>query len=124
MITDAKEDSVTLAADEEKIEKAPDVSLNPVITPGDQRKRYDYYGTETTATGSSAESEGDEVRVQRTEEELRAGTAEREAGEVRVTKSVRTDRERMEVPKRREVVDVDRAPVEGEASEAEIGEEE
>ncbi len=64
----------------------------------------------------------DELRVQRTEEELKAGTREREAGEVGVRKTVRTDRERIEVPTRREEVTVDRVPVEGEASEAEIGE--
>jgi uncharacterized protein (TIGR02271 family) len=66
----------------------------------------------------------DELRVQRTEEELRAGTREREAGEVSVRKTVRTDRERMEVPTRREEVTVDRVPVDGEASETEIGEDE
>ena len=66
----------------------------------------------------------DELRVQRTEEELRAGTREREAGEVGVRKSVHTERESMEVPTRREEVTVDRVPVEGEASETDIGEDE
>jgi uncharacterized protein (TIGR02271 family) len=67
----------------------------------------------------------DELRVQRTEEELRAGTREREAGEVGVRKQVRTEREQVRVPKRHEEVSVERVPVEGrEASEAEIGEDE
>jgi uncharacterized protein (TIGR02271 family) len=67
----------------------------------------------------------DELRVQRTEEELRAGTREREAGELRVRKDVRTDREQVRVPTRHEEVSVERVPVEGrEASEAEIGEDE
>ena len=66
----------------------------------------------------------DELRVQRTEEELRAGTREREAGEVGVSKTVRTERESVEVPTRHEEVTVDRVPVEGEASETEIGEDE
>jgi uncharacterized protein (TIGR02271 family) len=67
----------------------------------------------------------DELRVQRSEEELRAGTREREAGEVRVTKSVRTDRESVEVPTRHEEVSVERVPLSGEAAtEAEIGEDE
>ena len=66
----------------------------------------------------------DELRVQRTEEELRAGTREREAGEVGVRKTVRTDREQIEVPTRHEEVSVERVPVEGEATEAEIGEDE
>lgn len=66
----------------------------------------------------------DELRVGRTEEELRASKRERDAGGVNVRKRVRTDRERMSVPKKHEEVKVDRVPVEGEASESEIGEDE
>jgi uncharacterized protein (TIGR02271 family) len=55
---------------------------------------------------------------------LRAGTREREAGAVSARKRVRTDRERLEVPTRREEVTVDRVPVDGEASEAQIGDDE
>jgi uncharacterized protein (TIGR02271 family) len=73
--------------------------------------------------GSDLEDE-DELRVQRTEEELRAGTREREAGSMKVRKRVRTDREHIEVPTRYEEVSVERVPLEGEASEAEIGEDE
>ena len=74
--------------------------------------------------GDDLEDE-DELRVQRTEEELRAGTRERQAGALNVRKRVRTDRERLEVPTRREEVTVDRVPVEGEAAtEAEIGDDE
>ena len=118
----------------------------------DDRGAYgDYYGEETTAsTGPGVamgdtetgefrehgrESEGlsqpgsdledeDELRVQRTEEELAAGTREREAGAMRVRKRVRTDREQIEVPTRHEEVSVERVPVEGEASETEIGDDE
>ena len=74
--------------------------------------------------GDDLEDE-DELRVLRTEEELRAGTREREAGAMRVRKRVRTDREQISVPTRHEEVSVERVPVEGrEASEAEIGEDE
>ena len=66
----------------------------------------------------------DELRVQRSEEELRAGTREREAGAVNVRKRVRTDRERLEVPVKREEVSVERVPVNEEATGAEIGEDE
>jgi len=66
----------------------------------------------------------DELRVQRTEEELAAGTREREAGAMKVRKRVRTDREQIEVPTRREEVSVERVPVSGDATEAEIGEDE
>jgi uncharacterized protein (TIGR02271 family) len=67
----------------------------------------------------------DELRVQRTEEELAAGTREREAGALNVRKRVRTDREQIEVPTRHEEVSVERVPVsEGTATEAQIGEDE
>jgi uncharacterized protein (TIGR02271 family) len=65
-----------------------------------------------------------EIRVQRSEEELVAGTREREAGAMRIRKRVRTDRERVEVPVRREEVRVERVAVSEETTGAEIGEEE
>jgi uncharacterized protein (TIGR02271 family) len=73
--------------------------------------------------GSDLEDE-DELRVQRSEEELRAGTREREAGGVNVRKRVKTDREQVRVPKRRGEVHAERVPAEGETSEAEIGDDE
>jgi uncharacterized protein (TIGR02271 family) len=74
--------------------------------------------------GDDLEDE-DELRVQRTEEELAAGTREREAGALNVRKRVRTDREQIEVPTRHEEVTVERVPVQGgTATEAQIGEDE
>ncbi len=73
--------------------------------------------------GDDLEDE-DELRVQRSEEELRAGTREREAGALNVRKRVVSERQQMEVPTRREEVTVDRVPVEGEASETDIGDDE
>ena len=73
--------------------------------------------------GDDLEDE-DELRVQRTEEELVAGTREREAGALNVRKRVRTDREQIEVPTRHEEVSVERVPVDSETSATEIGEDE
>ena len=73
--------------------------------------------------GDDLEDE-DELRVQRTEEELRAGTREREAGQFNVRKRVRTDREQVEVPTRREEVTVERVPVDSETTDAQIGDDE
>ncbi len=79
---------------------------------------------DTRGRGRDLEDEN-ELRVQRSEEELRAGTRERRAGSVNVRKRVRTDRERLRVPKRHEEVSVDRVSVnERTASEGEIGEDE
>ena len=80
--------------------------------------------------GSVAAEHGgldEDLRVQRSEEELRAGLRRREAGQVNVKKRVRTEREVVRVPKRREDVVIERVSVDGEASgatEADIGEDE
>jgi uncharacterized protein (TIGR02271 family) len=83
--------------------------------------------------GSVADERGvlhEDLRVQRSEEELRAAVRERETGRVNVKKSVRTEREVVRVPKRREEVVIERVPVEDEAkeasgaTEADIGEDE
>ena len=72
----------------------------------------------------------EDLRVQRSEEEVSAGVREREAGSVKARKSVHTEREVVRVPKWREEVDIERVPVEGEAraasgaTEADIGEDE
>lgn len=76
------------------------------------------------------EGSQEDLRVQRSEEEVRAGVLEREAGQVNVKKSVHTEREVVRVPRWREEVDIERVPVEGEAreasgaTEADIGEDE
>ena len=75
-------------------------------------------------TSGSDLDDRDELRVQRSEEELAAGTREREAGAMRVRKRVRVDREQIEVPTKHEEVSVERVPVSGEATEAQIGEDE
>ncbi len=103
-------------------------TVGPGMTMGDTetgefREHAAYDEGVHQSRGDDLEDE-DELRVQRTEEELVAVTRQREAGSIRVRKRVRTDRERIEVPTRHEEVSVERVPVEGEASEAEIGEDE
>lgn len=55
----------------------------------------------------------DEIRVQRSEEELRTSTRQRRAGAVRVRKSVHTHHEEFRVPRRREEVEIERLPAGG-----------
>ena len=104
---------------------------HPGIAMGDiDRERGEFHEHDPAAEGVAEPEDDlkdeDELRVQRTEEELRAGSREREAGSLNVRKRVRTDREQLRVPKRREEVSVERVPVEEgrEVSEAEIGEDE
>jgi uncharacterized protein (TIGR02271 family) len=83
------------------------------------------HGRRDLAEPEILEGDEEELRVRRSEEELKVGTREREAGAVKVRKRVRTDRERIVVPKKRVEVTVERVPVvEGEAAHSEIGEEE
>jgi len=92
------------------------------IVEGEERKEA--RGVEGEERPDGITEHDNEVRVLRSEEELRVGTREREAGAVRVRKTVRTERESVEVPTRHEEVSVERVPLSGEASEAEIGEDE
>jgi uncharacterized protein (TIGR02271 family) len=102
-------------------------TVGPGMSMGDtetgQFREHDRNQEGLSQPGSDLEDE-DELRVQRSEEELRAGTREREAGAMRIRKRVRTDREQIEVPTKHEEVTVERVPVEGEATEAQIGEDE
>ena len=74
----------------------------------------------STRSGRDREDK-DELKVRRIEEELKVGTREREAGAVRVRKRVRTDHERIVVPRKRVKVTVERVPVEGQTISAEEG---
>jgi uncharacterized protein (TIGR02271 family) len=117
------------------VETAPSLGYEDEVTPEFERRVHVHYGLETDEragygahyTGAddptevrSAEPapgmpghEEDDVRVRRSEEELRVETREREAGEMRVRKRVRTERERLTLPKKRVEVAVERVPVEG-----------
>ena len=145
--TDDEGRAITIAADKDAAKNGPAFDDDSEITPGFEREVHSYYGlehatedrgsygdyhgeTETTTAATEPGVDagiatgGDELRVKRSEEELAAGTREREAGQLKVRKRVRTDREQIEVPTRHEEVSVERVPASGEATEAEIGEEE
>ncbi|MDQ4003419.1 MAG: PRC and DUF2382 domain-containing protein [Actinomycetota bacterium] len=122
---------IEVSVDKATAKDGPTFDDDQDITPEYENEVRSYYGLQGMQGSEEGgaygeyydESDEDELRVQRTEEELRAGTREREAGALRVRKRVRTDREQLRVPKRHEEVHVERVPVEGrEASEAEIGE--
>src|SRR5215213_9655761 len=125
---------IDVSVDKDTAKNGPTFDDDREITPEFEQQVYSYYGLQRASTTEEpgayepyqgATTDEDELRVQRTEEELRAGTREREAGSVSVRKRVRTDRERLEVPTRREEVSVERVPVsEGTATEAQIGEDE
>ena len=135
------------------VETAPSLGYQEEVTPELERRVHAHYrlvtedrsdyGAPYAGEAEPAEIRGadpvpdlpdredDDVRVRRSEEEIRVETREREAGEMRVRKRVRTERERLSVPKKRVEVTVERVPVEGAARTGEeaattpqIGEEE
>jgi uncharacterized protein (TIGR02271 family) len=138
--------TITVDTDKDKAKNGPTFDDDREITPEFEDEVYSYYGlsrsnsaeeggayesyyaeesTQTTGVADRTDlADEDELRVQRIEEELTAGTREREAGQLKVRKRVRTDREQIEVPTRHEEVSVERVPVSGEATEAHIGEDE
>src|SRR5215210_718535 len=135
---DDERKTIVLSTDKETAKNGPSFDDDREITSEFEIEVYSYYGLQQSGsteergtysdysgtTNGTDVDERDELRVQRTEEELVAGTREGEAGSMRVRKRVRTDREQIEVPTRREEVSVERVPVEGEASETEIGDDE
>ena len=134
---DESTQSITVSADKQAVQDGPAFDDDRDITPDYENQIRSYYGLGAVEgsedQGGYGSYYGDEVaehtgeeelRVQRSEEELRAGTREVEAGALNVRKRVRTDREQVSVPTRHEEVSVERVPVEGEASEAQIGDDE
>src|SRR5215210_2588843 len=117
------------------VETAPSLGREDEVTPEFERRVRVHYGLDTEEragsgalyTGASEPTEArsadpapdmsgyeeDDVRVRRSEEEIRVETQEREAGEIRVRKRVRTERESLTVPKKHVEVTVERVPVEG-----------
>jgi uncharacterized protein (TIGR02271 family) len=96
----------------------------------EERPPDDPVGSVSQERGSEHGGPQEGLRVQRSEEEAGAGVREREAGSMNVKKNVHTEHEVVRVPKRREEVEIERVPVEGEArevsgaTEKDIGEDE
>jgi uncharacterized protein (TIGR02271 family) len=115
--------------------KGATTALTTATTTTKSDRRGSGAKTGSTETGGLRDWEGplepegdvedsDELRMQRSEEVLRVVTHEREGGAVRVRKRARTERERIQVPKKHEEVTVEHVPVESEATGVEIGEDE
>jgi uncharacterized protein (TIGR02271 family) len=133
---DDERKTIVLSTDKETTKNGPSFNDDREITSEFEIEVYSYYGLQQSGsteergtysdysgtTNGTDVDERDELRVQRTEEELAAGTREVEAGSMRIRKRVRTDREQIAVPTRHEEVSVERVPVSGAATEAEMGE--
>jgi uncharacterized protein (TIGR02271 family) len=123
-------DGVTVPFDKATVRDAPKVDPDGRLSGSEEQQLYRHYGLDyggTSGSGTTSDR-GDDVRdraavgrdtsgpttddaMTRSEEELRVGTAEREAGRARLRKYVVEDEVTRTVPVRREEVRVEREPI-------------
>ena len=109
LVIDATKDQVT---------GAPRIDEDGHLSPQEEQELYRYYGISagsgTSGTGHSGRDtsgRATDTAMTRSEEQLRAGTQQVEAGRARLRKYVVTDTEQVQVPVSREEVRVEREPI-------------
>jgi uncharacterized protein (TIGR02271 family) len=118
---------VRLAYTKDQIKDAPNVDADGALSRDEEQRLYEHYGRgdygdwngsdargdngdrETTGHDTSGPTTDDAMTV--SEEELRVGTAEREAGRARLKKYIVEEEVTKTVPVRREEVRVEREPI-------------
>ena len=124
--------AVHVRFDKATVESSPNVT-GEEIPEETERSLYDHYGVSYSDDRSdstlpegrgagSASTRADQASMTRSEEELRVGKRQREAGRVRLRKWVETEPVSEEVTLRRETAEVSREPINRPASAGEIGE--
>jgi uncharacterized protein (TIGR02271 family) len=129
------ENGLTVPFDKATVKDAPKVDPDGRLSESEEQELYRHYGMAYGSEGSGSGVTGDDDRddggrdqdavgqdtsgpttdhaMTRSEEELRVGTTEREAGRVRLKKYVVEDEVTQTVPVRREEVRVEREPITG-----------
>jgi len=122
----AEADGFRVPYAKEQVKDAPDID-DDRIDDATERDLYAYYGLGTSDSTLAEEqrSSGDGTQsVTRSEEELRVGKRQVEAGKVRLRKWVETEPVQAEVELQRETARVTREPVDEAVSDRELGNEE
>ena len=128
-------DTVRVPYSKDKVKDAPKVEADQHLDESDEQRLYGHYGleygaglttgtttgtagTSETATGDDREPVGHDTSgpttdnaMTRSEEQLRVGKEDREAGRARLRKYVVTDEQTVSVPVSREEVRVEREPI-------------
>jgi uncharacterized protein (TIGR02271 family) len=117
-------DAVSVPFDKATVKDAPKVDPDGRLSESEERDLYRHYGLDYGGGSGTAGDRDDSDTVDRdaggpttddamtrSEEELNVGTAEREAGRVRLRKYVVEDEVTQTVPVRREEVRVEREPI-------------
>jgi stress response protein YsnF len=132
-----REDSITVPYSKDQVKDTPDIDTDDV-SQETEAQLYAHYGLDYSerrsetglpegapATGAGRRrGTADEGEVVRTEEELRVGKRETEAGRARLRKWVETEPVEEDVQLRQEKARVTREPIDQPVSGAEIGEQE
>jgi uncharacterized protein (TIGR02271 family) len=126
------DDGITVPFDKSTVKDAPNIDPDGQLSGGEEAELYRHYGLDYSEAGSGsglAEGRGDDDArdpdavgrdvsgpttddaMTRSEEELRVGKTEREAGRVRLRKVVVEDQVTQTVPVKREEVRVKREPI-------------
>ena len=129
----AESDGVHVQFDKNRVESSPNVE-DDSISEETERSLYDHYGVSYSdeRSGSTlpeggrapAPKRSDDASVTRSEEELRVGKRQTQAGRVRLRKWVETEPVSEDVTLQRETAEVRREPINRPASAGEIGEQE
>jgi uncharacterized protein (TIGR02271 family) len=123
-------DGVTVPYDKERIKDAPRIDPDGRLSHEEERQLYRHYGleysearsrsglpegeggaTDRDAVGRDVSGPTTDSAMTRSEEELRVGTSEREAGRARLRKYIVEDEVQTTIPVRREEVRVEREPI-------------
>ena len=103
-------DVFVLAYDKGRVKGAPHAEPDGYLEPEEEARLYEYYGMSYDTTGVATAAEPDDAMT-RSEEELRVGTRQREAGQARLRKWVETERVSTTVPVAHEEVRIEREPI-------------
>jgi uncharacterized protein (TIGR02271 family) len=130
---DVREDGVTVPYSKDQVKETPDIDSDEISQETEQRL-YAHYGlgysearSDTGLPEGAPSVDATDVGgqdVTRSEEELRVGKRETEAGRARLRKWVETEPVQMDVDLQQETARVTREPVDQPVSGAEIGEQE
>jgi uncharacterized protein (TIGR02271 family) len=110
-----KGDGLTVPFDKATVKDAPKVDPDGKLSDREEDELYRHYGldhgNDSEPVGQDTSGPTTDDAMTRSEEELRVGTTEREAGRVRLKKYVVEDEVTQTVPVRREEVRVEREPI-------------
>ena len=121
---DMRDNGVAVAYSKEQVIGAPDIDSDE-ITYEQEDELYEYYSlARGTTTDTTVETRDTDADVVRSEEELRVGKREVEAGSVRLRKWVETEPVETQVELRQETARVEREPIDQPVSGADLGEQE